>query len=78
MEASSIEASVPDCPLVVRVNDGWEYYVEKPEFISVADYTTSILFTHEGSKRHAVVSNLNIASIEPLGESGGPLSGEGE
>ena len=68
MEKDDIETLIPRCPLTIRVNDGSEYYVEKPEFITVADYTTSILFTREGVKRHTVVSNINIAAIEPLGE----------
>jgi hypothetical protein len=67
MEKHNIEDLIPDCPLLVRMNDGREYLVEKAEFISVAEYTTAILFTHEGKKRHTVVSNLNIASIETLG-----------
>lgn len=68
MENSDIEDMIKACPLLIRVNDGREYFVEKAEFISVADYTTSILYTHEGRKRHAIVSNINITSIEPLGQ----------
>lgn len=71
MERDNLEELIRQCPLVVRTNDGRDYFVEKPEFISVADYTTSILFTRDGKKLHAILANINITSIEPQGELAG-------
>ena len=68
MEKDNIEALIAQCPLIVRTNDGREYFVEKAEFIMVADYTTAILFTRDGKKLHTVIANINITSIEPQGE----------
>jgi hypothetical protein len=47
------------------MNDGREYFVEKPEFIVVADYTAAILYDDNGVKRNAVISLMNIASAIP-------------
>jgi hypothetical protein len=41
--------------------------VEKPEFITVGDYTASILFDDAGIKRHAIVGLINISSVIPSG-----------
>jgi len=68
MEKDNIEELVRQCPLLVRTNDGREYQVAKPEFISVGDYTTSILFSRDGKMLHTVISNINITAIEPQGE----------
>ena len=68
MEKDNIEALIPQCPLLVRTNDGREYLVAKSEFISVGDYTTSVLFSRDGKMLHTVISNINITSIEPQAE----------
>jgi hypothetical protein len=41
--------------------------VEKPEFITVGDYTASILFDDAGIKRHAIVGLINISAVIPNG-----------
>ena len=56
---------VGECPLLIRMNDGREYLVEKPEFIVVADYTAAILIDDDGVKRNAVIGLMNIASVIP-------------
>jgi hypothetical protein len=68
MEKDNIEALIAQCPLIIRTNDGREYFVEKAEFISVGDYTTAILFSREGKMLHTFIANINITSIEPRGE----------
>jgi hypothetical protein len=47
------------------MNDDREYFVEKPEFIIVGDYTAGILIDIEGVKRNAVVTLMNITSVIP-------------
>jgi hypothetical protein len=42
MEQQDLEKLIQQCPLRIRTNDGREYLVEKPEFITVGDYTASI------------------------------------
>jgi hypothetical protein len=45
------------------MNDGREYFIEKPEFIVVADYSAAILVDDNGVKRIAAISLINIASV---------------
>ena len=67
MEQQDLENLVRQCPLRIRTNDGREYLVEKPEFITVGDYTASILFDDAGVKRHAIVGIINISAVIPNG-----------
>jgi hypothetical protein len=45
------------------MNDGREYFVEKPEFIVIADYSAALLVDDHGVKRLAAIALLNIASV---------------
>jgi hypothetical protein len=65
METEDLQKLIGECPLLIRMNDGREYFVEKPEFIVVADYTTAILIDDHGVKRNAVITLMNIASVIP-------------
>ena len=65
METQDLKDLLRECPLQIRMNDGREYFVEKPEFIVVADYTAAILYDDEGVKRNAVITLMNIASVIP-------------
>jgi hypothetical protein len=65
MESRDLIDLLRECPLLIRMNDGREYFVEKPEFIVVADYTAAILYDDNGVKRNAVISLMNIASAIP-------------
>lgn len=67
MEQEDLEKLIRHCPLRIRTNDGHEYFVEKPEFITVGDYTASILFDDAGVKRHAIVGLINISAVIPDG-----------
>jgi hypothetical protein len=67
MEQHDLENLIRQCPLRIRTNDGREYLVEKPEFITVGDYTASILFNDDGVKRHAIVGLINISAVVPDG-----------
>jgi len=72
MEQQDLENLIHQCPLRIRMNDGREYLVEKPEFITVGDYTASILFDDAGVKRHAIVGLINISAVVPEGASSHP------
>jgi hypothetical protein len=65
MEPNDLQQMLRECPLLIRMNDGREYFVEKPEFIVVADYTAAILVNDEGVKRNAVITLMKIASVIP-------------
>ena len=65
MESGDLNDMIPDCPLLIRMNDGREYFVEKPEFIIVGGYTAGALIDVDGVKRDAMLSLLNIATIIP-------------
>ncbi len=64
MEREEFQELLQECPLLVRMNDGREYLVEKPEFVIVGDYAAGILFRNEAGKLlNAVVSLLNISTV---------------
>jgi len=65
MEPNGLQKMLQDCPLLIRMNDGREFFIESSEFITVGDYTTSVLIDDEGIKRHAVLSLMNITSVVP-------------
>jgi hypothetical protein len=65
MESDDLKEMIRQCPLLIRMNDGREYFVEKPEFITVGDYTAGLLIDVKGVKRNAVVSLINIAAVIP-------------
>jgi len=65
MEPNDLQKMLQDCPLLIRMNDGREFFIENSEFITVGDYTTSVLVDDEGIKRHVVLSLMNITSVIP-------------
>lgn len=68
MEKHDLEDQLRNCPLRLRMSDGRAYVVEKPEFITVGDYTASVLLHREGAMRHSLLDLLSITAVEPLGE----------
>lgn len=68
MEKETIKDQLRHCPLRVRMNDGREYIAEKPEFITVGDYTASVLLKRDGAMRHSLLSLVNITALEPMSE----------
>jgi hypothetical protein len=46
---------IRECPLLIRMNDGREYYVEKPEFIHIGDYTAGLLVTSMPALRETLL-----------------------
>jgi hypothetical protein len=65
MESEELQKMVRECPLLIRMNDGREVFVEKSEFITVGDYTAGVLFDDGGVKRNTVISIINITSVMP-------------
>lgn len=65
MEREDLQKLIADCPLLIRMNDGREFLVEKPEFIAVGDYTAGILVDDNGVKRNVVIGIMNITSVVP-------------
>lgn len=65
MEPDELKAMIRECPLLIRTNDGREYFVEKPEFIHVGDYAAGLLVDFKDFKGNAVVSLINIAAVIP-------------
>ncbi len=70
MEAVELKDLLKQCPLQVRMSDGREYFVEKPEFIIVGDYTAGILVDDDGVKRNAVITLMNITAVLPNATAG--------
>lgn len=65
MEADEFRQLVHECPLIVRMNDGREYVIEKPEFVMVGDYTAGVLIRDQDVLRNAVITLMNIATVIP-------------
>lgn len=65
MESDDLQNLLKECPLLIRMNDGREYFVEKPEFIVVADYNAAVLADDDGVKRISALSLMNITSVVP-------------
>jgi len=65
MEQDDLQKMLRECPLLIRMNDGREVFVEKPGFVTVGDYTAAVLVDDDGVKRHAVLSLMNITSVVP-------------
>jgi hypothetical protein len=65
MEPDELRELVRDCPLLIRMNDGREYFVEKSEFITVGDYTAGLLVDIKDFKGNVVIALLNIAAVVP-------------
>lgn len=64
MEKEEFEQLLGECPLLVRMNDGREYLIEKPEFVIIGDYAAGILFRNEEGKLvNAVASLINISTV---------------
>ncbi len=70
MESEELQELISECPLQIRMNDGREYLVEKPEFIVVGDYTAGILIDDAGVKRNAVITLMNITMVIPHASAG--------
>jgi hypothetical protein len=64
-EPDELKEMIRDCPLLIRMNDGREYFVEKPEFIHVGDYTAGLLVDIKNFKGNVAVSLFNIAAVIP-------------
>jgi hypothetical protein len=65
IEPDDLQKLIRECPLLIRMNDGREVYVEKPEFITVGD-TAGVLYDDSGVKRNTVISIINITSVIPI------------
>ncbi len=65
MESDDLKDMIRECPILIRMNDGREYFVEKPEFIVVADYNAAVLADDGGVKRISALSLINITSVVP-------------
>jgi hypothetical protein len=65
MEPDELKEMIRDCPLLIRMNDGREYFVEKPEFIHVGDYSAGLLVEINGFMGNVAVALLNIAAVIP-------------
>ncbi|MEN0109186.1 MAG: hypothetical protein AAF805_00540 [Planctomycetota bacterium] len=70
MEEDDLKDLLKQCPLLVRMNDGREVLVEKPEFIVVSPYNAAVLVEEEGRKRIVVISLINITSVVPNAAAG--------
>ncbi|MEQ8846397.1 hypothetical protein [Botrimarina sp.] len=70
MESDDLQDLLNECPLLIRMNDGREVLVEKPEFIVISPYNAAVLTDIDGRKRIIVLSLMNITSVIPNATAG--------
>jgi hypothetical protein len=63
MEPEEFQRLIEKRPVLIRMNDGREFFIEKGQNVTVGDYTAGFLVDVEGVKRNAVITLSNIASV---------------
>jgi len=63
MNREEFQRLIDDRPVVIRMNDGREYYIAAGQNVMVGDFNAGFLVNVDGVKRNAIVSFTNIASI---------------
>jgi hypothetical protein len=65
MEPEEFQRLIEKRPVLIRMNDGREFFIEKNQNVMVGDNTAGCLVIDKGLKRNAVVTLGKIASVIP-------------
>jgi len=66
MRADEFKQLISERPVLIRMNDGREFFIETAQNIMVGDFTAGFLVVDDkGVKRNAVISFTNIAEMVP-------------
>ncbi|MEM8864988.1 MAG: hypothetical protein AAGF31_05520 [Planctomycetota bacterium] len=68
MEKEDLQGQLRLCPIKIRMNEGEEFLVEKPEFITIGDYSAAVMTRRDNALRPTLLALVNITSVQPLGE----------
>lgn len=63
MGADELRKLVQECPLMIRMNDGREYLLEKPDYVIIGDHTAGLLYRDRGRLFNGVISLINISMV---------------
>lgn len=65
MGPEEFQRLIRERPVLIRMKDGREFFIEKGQNVMVGDYTAGFLVDDKGVKRNAVITLGNIASVIP-------------
>lgn len=66
MRADEFQQLICERPVLIRMNDGREFFIETTQNVMVGDYTAGFLVVDDkGVKRNAVITLTNIAEVIP-------------
>jgi hypothetical protein len=65
METEEFQELICKRPVLIRMNDGREFFIDKEQTVMVGDYTAGFLVDDEGVKRNAVITLSNVSTVIP-------------
>ena len=65
MSVEEFQESIRERPILIRMKDGREFFIETDQNVMVGDYTADFLVDDQGLKRNAVITLRNISSVTP-------------
>jgi hypothetical protein len=66
MKAEEFQRLIHDRPVLIRMNDGREFFIEAQQNIMVGDYTAGFLVVDDkGIRRNAVITLSNVSDVIP-------------
>ena len=66
MKSEEFQQLIRERPVLIRMNDGREFFIEAEQNVMIGDYTAGFLVVDEkGVKRNAVITLSNVAELVP-------------
>jgi hypothetical protein len=66
MRSEEFQQLTHERPVLIRMNDGREFFIESEQNIMVGDYTAGFLVVDDkGIRRNAVITLSNVAEVIP-------------
>lgn len=66
MDSEEFQHSIRKRPVLIRMDDGREFFIEKGQNVMVGDATAGFLVVDDkGVKRNAIITLSNISSVIP-------------
>jgi hypothetical protein len=66
MRADEFQQCIRERPVLIRMNDGREFFIDEHQNVMVGDYAAGFLVIDDsGVKRNAVISFSNIVDVTP-------------
>jgi hypothetical protein len=68
MVAEEFQRLIANRPVLIRLSDGREYFIEKDQNVMVGDFTAGFLVEDKGVKRNAIITLSKVVSVTPCTE----------